>query len=190
MLGIRCAQQVSVSADPPPTERLHTLKRCDTRGSLTSPDSRGAGVTVTVRFAHPSTPAQRSWLAQTLVRLRGIHFSPLDNQALDLLQMVQQMRYRFCLFSSSQGAQHDVSEACHSLLRRVRVSASKCVMLAAGIQPLAVPFAQGRGYVDVLAGVLVCTCAGGDAGPAQQLPCGSSRAPPALIRGDDCGRRR
>ncbi len=48
-----------------------------------------AGVAITVRFAHPSTPEQRSWLPQTLVLLRGIHFSPLDAQALGLLQTVR-----------------------------------------------------------------------------------------------------
>lgn len=50
---------------------------------------------VTVRFAHPSTPEQRSWLAQTSLRLRGVHFSPLDDKALTLLQTVRRTRNKF-----------------------------------------------------------------------------------------------
>ena len=54
-----------------------------------------AGMAVTVRFAHPSTPEQRAWLLQTPLRLRGVHFSPLDKQAINMLQSVRLIRPSF-----------------------------------------------------------------------------------------------
>ncbi len=47
---------------------------------------------VTVRFAHPLTAEQRSWLVRTPLRLRGVHFSPLDKQAIKMLQSVRLIR--------------------------------------------------------------------------------------------------